>query len=277
MLERLDDTCWSDYTDFYARSATVIPDLIRQLHIEDPAQHAAALHDIFDRICHQASTKDLTVQVIPFLVDLLTREAFSPKPELIGQLRTLAIGLDSDELHDMLKISDRVAALEQDPDAFYQADVQLGCYEGVRNAVPDLVSLLDDSTQATRIQSTYTLAWFPADCELTLPSMQRKLSASMDDIELSNLLLSIGLLEFHSSTPSPNRRFVEPMLDSDRKLMRYTSGIYMDWHFPSDRSTKILHEIRDDEEFEPHPVQFNSGMFWFQYAESRLEKLGNGG
>ena len=271
MIESLSDIDWNSLTDFYGRSGDELPPLIETLYSRSQIDQLNALENTFDRICHQASSNELTVAVVPFLLPLLKNPSFEHSSKLLAYLRCIAIGLDSDELHDLNKMPDQISEIRERAPNSRHAAIGLQCYELVENAVPLMLDFANSESLAERMESAYTFAWFPSHSNMTLPIIQNRLETTSDEIELSNLILSIGLLEFQSSTPAINSHRSKRLLDSRTKTIRYASAIYLDWHSPDEQSLAVMRELRDDDELETYPIPFNNYSFWFQYAESRLE------
>lgn len=277
MFAGLDDIPWSKLQDCYG-AAESIPDRLRSLTIKNRQRQLAAIDELGNQICHQASICEATPPVIPYLLELIREPRILNRDRVIGLLRVIAVGLDFDQLHSQTKTTDWLAELELETAEWTRgrrrrsspAALGLQCYAAVRRGVPDFIDLLDDKTKRVRQEAAYTLAWFPQDHRKTLPRLREHFHNARRADDIANLMLSVGLLEFQASAARTTRKAVLPHLRDRRLIVRYAAAIYLDWHGPCEESLELLCELSENSEFENVDIPF-SGHCWSQYAENRLD------
>ncbi len=205
MLENLDKLPWSKLHHAYG-AAKDVPRHLRNLTSPKKDIRDKALWELYGNIFHQGTRYQATPYAIPFLYELIASPAVADRHELVYLLVNLALGYEEEYLSDGLDVAAFRRELEASDAQMSRADraecnkycfgprVDLDCYDAVQNGVPILLPLLTDEDVLLRRAVIYALAWFPDYAEQSLPALQNQLTASVDEIESANLLLSLGFL-----------------------------------------------------------------------------------
>lgn len=258
MLEGLYDTQWAELRDAHG-SADKVPTLLRDLVSLPSEPQLLAFHELADRINHQASCYQATLPAIKYLLQILPHRKFRHKERMLSLLQTIAIGLDSDELHCQTMMSTRFDKPE---------------YQEVAKGVPQFLNFLKHRDRGTRIQAAYNLAWFPKSHRSTLPRLRELMQTTKNTEEFASALLSVGVLEFQSSVKRPNRKFVRSLLDDSREVVQYAAALYLYWHDRTDIVMDLIQKLSEDGEYDCYigskSFRF-AGYAWNQYAAALIE------
>ena len=132
MLERLDSLPWHRIRHTYGPAAD-LPDALRA-SIAGGKFHAEAFWEFFNLICHQGTTAEASVAVVPFLVELAT-DPTTPSPEYF-----------------LLALAD----ISADPDS-------RAAHNRVAEILPTMLPFLKHHAPAMRIGAAHVLAQFPEE------------------------------------------------------------------------------------------------------------------
>ena len=91
MLDRLDDIDWNSLDDAYG-TAEGVPDLLRSLISADKGERDEALNELFGCVWHQGTIYSCTSHVVPFLVELLEKDAAPDREGVALLLAVIAAG-----------------------------------------------------------------------------------------------------------------------------------------------------------------------------------------
>lgn len=278
MLETLDTVDWSQLDHAYGTAAN-IPELIRAIASSRGARQDSAIDDFANNICHQGSAYAATVPCIPFMCEIISNPRIPRRHRLVSLLLTIAVGLDSDMLHDGTRIPEykrrqkdaaRNWPLNKKRPTFWGPFVWLECYSAVQRTVPGLLPLLNDKNRDVKNRTQYLCAWFPEKHRRTLELLRRSMIDAKRWDDLANSILCVGLLEWQAAISRSSRQFVRPLLKHRREQVRYAAAIYLSWHEPSDGVHEIMRELSTRDEYEwCAPLPFN-GYDWTGFAKSQL-------
>ena len=98
MLEGLDRVDWKTLRHAYGAAADV-PELIRALLSEDPAERKAAIHELFGNIYHQGTVYEASSYAVPFLMELLASPSTPDHESVACLLASIASGTGYFEVH----------------------------------------------------------------------------------------------------------------------------------------------------------------------------------
>ncbi|GIG08054.1 HEAT repeat domain-containing protein [Catellatospora coxensis] len=196
MLETLDDVPWDKLTHAYGAAADV-PVLIRLLASADTETRDQARYELYGNIFHQGTRFEASAYAVPFLVELALEPTVPDRAEIVGLLTDLAVGhqyeymvspFPVEELRSAVggfgaawraEVSARYVWWVQDiehrePPHEVERTIatsldELRVYEDVRDAVPQLITLLDGADDELVGAAAHALAWFPEQAVLTVP------------------------------------------------------------------------------------------------------------
>lgn len=188
MLERLDSLPWHRIRHIYG-PATDLPDALRAC-IAGGTFHEDAYWEFFNLICHQGTTSEASVAVVPFLVELAT-EPTTPNPQFF----LLAL-----------------AEIAADPDS-------RAPHDRVAEVLPTIFPFLKHPTPAMRVAAAHVLAQFPEEAEAIAPALRTAFHRESLPLLRVGFLLCLGkttdsapetlslLREIYASTPDVRLHF----------------------------------------------------------------------
>ena len=256
MLHGLDEIDWVSLNDCYG-PATKVEGLIRGLANRNAKQQYETLDELGNQICHQASCSEATPYAIPFLIELSQIPRIKNRDVILNLLLHIAVGLDSDLLHDHVNITEYMAEVERQSESYRPAKVGLECYRLVENATPTFIDLLNDTNRKTRICAAYNLSWFPSKHKKSLPRLREHLRIANNSQEIANLIVSVGHLEYQANVSRPIIPYIRGFLGHRNQLIRLATAIYLDLLAPSDESTNVIVEFSENMSYDGRIPFFN--------------------
>ncbi|MDX3516984.1 HEAT repeat domain-containing protein [Streptomyces scabiei] len=153
MLTGIDDVDWASMGHAYTDAATDVPDLLRGLASDDPAERDLALDGMYGAVHHQGDVYDSTVACIPFLFELASREGLADRAALVHLL--CSIGGEGEEKPDPEEIGGLFE--DEEEDAAYVRPF-LDAWEEVRARADVFLGLLADPDPEVRAAAAAALA-----------------------------------------------------------------------------------------------------------------------
>lgn len=205
LLTNIDKVEWSKLTHAYGEASDV-PKVIRGLLSNDSESREKALWELYGNIFHQGTRYQATAPAVPFLYELALAPQVKDRSNIIYLLINLALGYEEaflptgpdmklfrksrEEAAKSMSKEDKEACAEYG----YGPQVELDCYDAVKDGVPKLITLLDDEDTSVQKAAAYALAWFPEEAEKSLPALQKHLKKTKTKEDTANALLAYGLL-----------------------------------------------------------------------------------
>ncbi len=151
MLTGIDDVDWASMGHAYTESATDVPDLLRGLASDDPAERDIALDGMYGAVHHQGDVYDSTVACIPFLFELAAMEGLPDRAAIVHLLCSIA----GEEKPDPEEIGGLFE--DEEEDAAYVQHF-LDAWAGVRERADAFLGLLTDPDAEVRAAAAGALA-----------------------------------------------------------------------------------------------------------------------
>lgn len=198
MLDTLDDVPWHQLTHAYGQAVDV-PPLLRALTSADAPTRDQARYELYGNVFHQGTRFEASAYAVPFLVELALEPSVPERGEIVGLLTHLAVGHQYEHMVEPFPVDTLRAAVGPfDPAwraevsaryVYWVADIrhrqppdrvermiakgvdELRAYEAVQEAVPKLLTLLDDADDEVAASAAHALAWFPERAALTVPAL----------------------------------------------------------------------------------------------------------
>ncbi|ONI75236.1 hypothetical protein ALI144C_41625 [Actinosynnema sp. ALI-1.44] len=158
MFAGLDDVDWASLRHAYG-PAVEVPELVRGLVSDDPAEREIALDGMEGGVHHQGSVYDSTVAVIPFLLETVGTAGLPGRGEILKLLSNMG--------------SAGLAALPDDP-------LRRAAAVAVAQARPVLLRLLADPDRDVRVAVARTLLVCRADVAGVVTAMRARLAVETD-------------------------------------------------------------------------------------------------
>lgn len=98
MLDGLDEIDWSSLEHAYG-DADDVPGLLRSLISADKEERDEALNELFGNVWHQGTVYSATPHVVPFLVDMLEKDAAPDREGVVMLFALIAAGTGYHEVH----------------------------------------------------------------------------------------------------------------------------------------------------------------------------------
>ncbi|WP_200301242.1 HEAT repeat domain-containing protein [Streptomyces adelaidensis] len=187
MLTGIDDVEWASMGHAYTESATDVPDLLRGLASDDPAERDIALDGMYGAVHHQGDVYDSTVACIPFLFELTAMEGLADRAAIVHLLCSIA----GEEEPDPEEIGGLFEDEEEDA-AFVRPF--LDAWTGVRERADAFLRLLADPDAEVRAAAAEALAHVHPDPVRVFGVLRDRLSRERDSGALCALAGAIGTL-----------------------------------------------------------------------------------
>lgn len=235
MLETLSTINWSQLTHAHG-SASDVPGLIRNLVSSNEDIRKKALWELYGNIFHQGTRYQATPYAVPFFYELLTSPDTPDRHEIVYLLVSLALGYENIYLPDGLDAETFRRNLEDDDSKMTSTEraqhirygsgprINLACYDAVQHGALTFIELLNSDDLRLRCAAIYALAWFPENAIQSLPAIRQLLKTVTDDIEITNALLTIGLLTRSTQNTFDNSEWHHFLL-SDALIIRVAAAI----------------------------------------------------
>jgi len=254
LLEKLDAVAWAELRHAYGRASDV-PGQIRALSDSDISIRDRAMWELYGNIFHQGTRYEASPHAVPFLYELLACEQTPGRAEIVELLVHLALGYAETYLPDGLDVAAWRVASEQTERQLTESEreewmqfgvgplLEINCYDAVRGGVPLLIDLLKAGGTSLRTAAAYGLAWFPECAEQSIPALRNLVDEGLEDGELANAILSIGLLSRGArGRVEANDAFHRALLDDDGLIVRTAAAIAMPGDSLCKRSGDVLIE-----------------------------------
>lgn len=163
MLEGLKDIPWHEFFHAYG-SAYEVPIWMRQLTSPEKSVRHHAICELEGSICHQGFNCDMTVYVVPFLIELLQEASVQGKEEILELLA---------HIHE-----DEITGIEDAPAA-------------VARSFSLYLTLLDDPDIAIRMWDVYLLSSFTERRDEVYSALRARLERGLETREKANLILAL--------------------------------------------------------------------------------------
>lgn len=187
MLTGIDDVDWASLGHAYTESATDVPDLLRGLASDDPAERDIALDGMYGAVHHQGDVYDSTVACIPFLFELAALEGLADRAAIVR----LLCSIGGDEEPDPEQIGGLFEDEEEDA-AFVRPF--LDAWAGVRERADVFLGLLDDPDAEVRAAAAGALARVHPDPVRVFGTLRERLPGEYESGALRALAEAIGRL-----------------------------------------------------------------------------------
>ena len=187
MLEGLDRVDWKALRHAYG-SADDVPELIRALLSEDPAERKAAIHELFGNIYHQGTVYEASAYAVPFLMELLASQSTPDRESVACLLASIASGTGYFEVHasdensrekwqQILGKDGRSLKGELERERVVKEAVRL---EAIK-ALPMLVAFLSHHEPEVRMSIASAFGAYPEQRERYLPLLEVALADETDE------------------------------------------------------------------------------------------------
>ncbi|MFD9122647.1 HEAT repeat domain-containing protein [Streptomyces bottropensis] len=168
MLTGIDDVDWASLGHAYTDSATDVPDLLRGLASDDPAERDIALDGMYGAVHHQGDVYGSTVACVPFLFELAAWEGLADRAAIVY----LLCSIGGEEKPDPEEIGGLFEDEEEDA-AYVQP--YLDAWEGVRARADAFHGLLADPDAEVRASAAEALAQLHPDPVRAFASLSARL------------------------------------------------------------------------------------------------------
>ncbi|MGW0705415.1 HEAT repeat domain-containing protein [Streptomyces sp. NPDC002643] len=187
MLTGIDDVDWASMGHAYTESATDVPDLLRGLASDDPAERDIALDGMYGAVHHQGDVYDSTVACIPFLFELASTEGLADRAAIV----CLLCSISGEKEPDPEEIGGLFEDEEEDA-AFVRPF--LDAWAGVRERADAFTGLLTDVDVEVRAAAAAALAHVHPDPVRAFGALRERLSVERESEALRALAAAIGKL-----------------------------------------------------------------------------------
>ncbi|MFF8954208.1 PBS lyase [Streptomyces sp. NPDC014894] len=168
MFGGMDEVDWAALEHAYG-PADDVPELLRGLASEDPAEREAALDGMYGAVHHQGDVYDATLACIPFLLELAADPEVQDRGGIVELLTSIGgIDLDGDD--------------ELDPDAEdfeYAANYAMAA-SAVTAGADVFLALVDSDDRGVRLTAPLALAALHGEPELVLGLLRERLKIEQD-------------------------------------------------------------------------------------------------
>lgn len=200
MLDNLDHIDWSSLKDAYG-TAEGVPDLLRSLISPDKEERDEALNELFGCVWHQGTIYSCTSHVVPFLVELLEKDAAPDREGVALLLALIAAGTGYLMVHardeeDVLRWKEILREDGRDFDEKLREEhrnvelVRDACRPHLALLLPFLASPEPD----LRAEVSNAFANYPESRDLLLPALEAALEKEKDEDVLPAMEESIETL-----------------------------------------------------------------------------------
>lgn len=225
-----------------------VPGRLRAMQAGDREGRNPSFAQLANRIVHNGVRSEAAPYTVPFLVRMALDENQAARHEIVGLLRVIAIGLDTDLLshggYDPRQDRERLAAVRAEAEAWtiaWNADAEavwqltlstslyaqplaeaervVHSYDAVREALPRLTALLDAESPELRAETAYLLAWFPESAATSVPLLTAFVAGEGSPGAAATSLVALGLLGDLAAVPVLRR-----YLDSPNPEARWASA-----------------------------------------------------
>src|SRR5262245_2170965 len=193
MLEGLDKIDWSELAHAYG-AADDVPDLLRSLASADSDERENAFHELYGNIWHQGTVYAATVQVVPFLLELLESPKVESKDQILVLLAHLARGGSRPDVHQHSPSLEDNAAEQSRQDEIHNA-----VEKAVTSGESLYVAFLNEPDAALRDSTAYLLASLPISAKRA-DAVWRRIEKENEERVLVSLLLAFGSVAERSQT-----------------------------------------------------------------------------
>lgn len=187
MLEGLDRIDWKTLRHAYG-PAVDVPDLIRALLSEVPAERHAAIHELFGNIHHQGTVYEAAAYAVPFLMELVASQSTPDRESVACLIASIASGRGYFEVHacdessrerwqQILANKGKTLESELEKERAVKEAVRL---EAVK-ALPMLVPFLSSHEPQVRSSVASAFAAYPDQRERYLPLLEVALTDETDE------------------------------------------------------------------------------------------------
>jgi hypothetical protein len=194
VLTGIDDVDWASMGHAYTESATDVPDLLRGLASDDPAERDIALDGMYGAVHHQGDVYDSTVACIPFLFELAAMKGLPDRAAIVGLLCSIA----GEKEPDPEEIGGLFEDEEEDA-AFVRPFVD--AWAMVREHADAFLGLLSDPDAKVRAAAAGALAHVHPEPARVFGTLRERLSVEHDSGALRALAEAIGTLGVKHGEP----------------------------------------------------------------------------
>ncbi|MGV9452009.1 HEAT repeat domain-containing protein [Streptomyces sp. NPDC003635] len=184
MFTGIEDVDWASMHHAYG-DASDVPDLLRGLASDDPAERDLALDGMYGAVHHQGDVYDCTVACVPFLFELLTEPAVRDRGAVLALLGSIAGEREPDPEEIWTDFED-----EAEHEAWVANYVTASAL--IRGRSADLLPLLDDPDPQLRAQVPGALVRLHPDGGQVLTALRRRLPAEPDPGVARAVLAAVG-------------------------------------------------------------------------------------
>jgi hypothetical protein len=166
-LEQLESVDWASLSTSFGRSAQDVPKWIRQLASDDPEIRKSADEALGYDICNEYMLSDATVQAVPFLIGLLTRNMIQDRYGILLFLRSLIL-------------SDEYATDPEALEAFPWYRWIIPTRDAIAAGLSVYIDLLNDPDEAIRKATLDLLSRIPIYPEQNADSIAQAIQQRID-------------------------------------------------------------------------------------------------
>ena len=292
VLGKVNNINWKKLRHAYG-TAEDVPDQLLDLLSSDINIVEDARWDLYNNIFHQGARYEATPFAIPFLYELIQSEETLERESIILMLVHFALGYEGEYLPDGLDVSKfkneyseaevkmTVSERKESKKIGYSPQAIIDCYEEVKKGIPILYNLIRHENKKISRSAIYALAWFPECAEESINRINTCLSSLIEEKDISNALLSIGLLA-RNSNENIEILGLEKYLESNSTLVNISAGICLTKRTLTTRIKNILINglLSNDELKYLEDVYFNEGevtgyisLFLARFGGSEKEKI----
>ncbi|MFJ6657487.1 HEAT repeat domain-containing protein [Streptomyces sp. NPDC091377] len=207
MFTGIDDIDWPSLRHAYG-SARDVPELLRGLASEDPAERETALDGMYGAVHHQGSVYDSTLACVPFLLALAAREGGRDRGGIVELLVSIGgeadgpDGGDASDDHSGTGGSGAVRASRTRRRSAAETDLRTRARDAVRAGAPVFTRLAGDTDVCVRRAVPRALVGFLDEPARVLEQLQDWLHREHDDRVLIALTEGLGLFALRHPTYS---------------------------------------------------------------------------
>ncbi|MFJ9825679.1 PBS lyase [Streptomyces sp. NPDC101160] len=186
MLTGIEEVDWASLGHAYG-PADDVPELLRGLASDDPAEREQALDGMYGAVHHQGDVYDSTLACIPFLLELVADPAVQDRGGIVELLTSIGgIELsDDDEL-------DELDELDPDDEEFIPAANYAMAAAAIAAGADVFLGLVDDPDPEVRLAAPCALASLHPDPAHVLDLLRERLTVERDTEVRLALVAAVG-------------------------------------------------------------------------------------
>lgn len=243
MFEKLDNIDWAALNHAYG-SAADVPELLRDLNSDDDDIRGNAFYTAYGNIFHQGTRYQATAPTVPFLIEILDREEYAAKDELMYLMAHLIMGYDEYYLpfgfrgaiakmrHDLaeLKAAPAEPPDEEEEGGEWESDEDwlswlVDITDETRRGEPRYIRLLGSDDERVRVAASFLLSWLPEDFDLFAPSLWELAQNDPEDTVRANALIALALAADDEAFVADYADAVAGLLRAGEPIVQFAAAV----------------------------------------------------